>query len=655
MKINLLFITLFLCVLQSCSTEEFLLESESSNKKKDYTYSVITFHDLKKINDKAFIEAAKLKEVAAPNKTSDKNISSNYDIDLQSIRYIKKTNNDETFSFRIFQIPTATFQQNIIVECKENEKPKSYLVTYYLNKQVSQINNSNDFSNSIKSTSIIKVGNPFKSHRTTNDGCLQVGYYSEVELCENNLDTRPRCYNTDGTRATIKVFAVLASACSTGGVSDFTPLASQWNQYNTAPSDPYSSTTGSTAGGGSTGENTGINIFAPNYYDSGDLSDPAVQNMLQINQFISTLYISSNEIKGVVDNTEWLLAYTNYWISTNGGLSTQNQFALTYAFSNIPIIFNQYNDTNYELNAINNFKFSAFQFLLFHGEFLSKLDPLTQKSILDKITSLEKIELINNVVNFMIENPSATFENTKNKLIAEAIEDQIDDSKLDLCTKGVFTTVKNTTVFDIAQVLSKLDANGSLYNTIIKSEVAPSFEPAQTVRNSAYNYTVYISTDYTGKTKLFTAALIFHEMIHAYFLSIVDDYKSNPNNNQYLYNLNSFPSLFQAYCDKKYPPAPGMSQNVHHLEMANYYVDAIARALQEFQTGIPVTDGTSPQQIYSDLAWGGLNGTPVFDATYPVGNPNRQRIINRATCEQNGTTIGAGTPNAQTPIGNPCN
>jgi hypothetical protein len=63
----------------------------------------------------------------------------------------------------------------------------------------------------------------------------------------------------------------------------------------------------------------------------------------------------------------------------------------------------------------------------------------------------------------------------------------------------------------------------------------------------------------------------------------------------------------------------------------------------------------TPQQVYSDLAWGGLNGTPVFDATYPVGNPNRQRIINRAACEQNGSTIGAGTPNAQTPIGNPCN
>ena len=138
-------------------------------------------------------------------------------------------------------------------------------------------------------------------------------------------------------------------------------------------------------------------------------------------------------------------------------------------------------------------------------------------------------------------------------------------------------------------------------------------------------------------------------------MSIVDDYKSNPANNQNLYNLNSFPSLFQAYCDKKYPPAQGMSSDLHHLEMANYYVDAIARALQEFQTGIPVKDGESPQQIFNDLAWGGLIDAPVFDATYPIGNSNRQRIMNRYTSEQNGTSIGAGTPNEQNPIGNRCN
>lgn len=258
---------------------------------------------------------------------------------------------------------------------------------------------------------------------------------------------------------------------------------------------------------------------------------------------------------------------------------------------------------------------------------------------------------------FAQETRSRKFENSTvfNSITPFLIEKNINATNLNPCPKGVFEKLKNTTNCDIAEVLAKLDANKSVYNTTIKSEVPSNGNPATTFQTSRFNYTIQISTDYAGKTKLFIANSLIHELVHAYFLSIVDDYKSNPNNNQNLYNLNSFPSLFQAYCDKKYPPAPGMSENLHHLEMANYYVDAIARALQEFQTGIPVAAGTSPQQIYSDLAWGGLNGTPVFDATYPVGNQNRQRIINRAACEQNGWAIGAGTPNEQTPIGDPCN
>ena len=406
-----------MCLTQSCSTEEVVLESESNSKTRDYSFKKISFLDLKNINNQVFIESAKIKKVFSTDKNKTVNSISNYDIDLQNIQYIKRTNNDETFSFRIYQIPTATFLQNIVIECKEKSKPKTYLVTYYLNKQANQINNSNDFIRAIKSTSIIKIENQLKTHRTTSGGCLQVGYYDDVELCQNNVDTRPRCYNSDGTRATIKVFKVIDSACSTGaGPTDFIPIASQWNFYNTSASNPYTGNTGSGTGTGINGggETTYLNIFAPNYFEGGDLSDPAVQNWLQVNQFMTTLYNSSNEIKNVIDTTEWLMAYTNYWIGSNGGPTSSNQIRLTFAFNNIPILFNQYYDTIYEPSQIANFKFSVFQFLLFHGEFLSKLDPLIQKSILDEITSLEKIELINNVINFMTENPSATWEQIEN-------------------------------------------------------------------------------------------------------------------------------------------------------------------------------------------------------------------------------------------------
>lgn len=44
----------------------------------------------------------------------------------------------------------------------------------------------------------------------------------------------------------------------------------------------------------------------------------------------------------------------------------------------------------------------------------------------------------------------------------------------------------------------------------------------------------------------------------------------------------------------------------------NSYVNAIASALQEYQPGLP-------QQVYDDMAWAGLNNTPIFDTKFPVG------------------------------------
>ena len=59
-----------------------------------------------------------------------------------------------------------------------------------------------------------------------------------------------------------------------------------------------------------------------------------------------------------------------------------------------------------------------------------------------------------------------------------------------------------------------------------------------------------------------------------------------------------------------------------------------------------------PQQVYQDLAWGGLSEAPVFEAIYPVGNPNRQRILNRYEAEQRNLPIGV-NPNVQNPASLP--
>ena len=236
--------------------------------------------------------------------------------------------------------------------------------------------------------------------------------------------------------------------------------------------------------------------------------------------------------------------------------------------------------------------------------------------------------------------------------IAISIEDNIDETNLDPCPKAVLATLKTAKNADIAKLLAQLGATKK-YNYIIKSGYAGGV-PAQSDSSIPFNYTTTISQDYTSATALFRANNILHEIVHVYFMSIVDEFKAKgyPTGG---YNLSNFPSLFQAYCDKRFPPSETTSANAHHLEMANQYVYSIATALQEYNTGIAVPDGGIPSQVYTDLAWGGLRDAPVFYAKFTRGGADDMRIKNRYASESVGNVIGQGTPNEQKPVGKPCN
>jgi hypothetical protein len=97
-------------------------------------------------------------------------------------------------------------------------------------------------------------------------------------------------------------------------------------------------------------------------------------------------------------------------------------------------------------------------------------------------------------------------------------------------------------------------------------------------------------------------------------------------------------------------PNSNDKQDAQHKEMADKYVDAMASALQEYDANYTV-----PYQIYKDLAWGGLRDAPVFNATFPPGSAERIRITNRYNAESTGRSVGDGTPQAQIPVGKPCN
>lgn len=222
-----------------------------------------------------------------------------------------------------------------------------------------------------------------------------------------------------------------------------------------------------------------------------------------------------------------------------------------------------------------------------------------------------------------------------------AIEKQIVSDSLNNCPKEALEQLKKGTNASIAKILSKLGAS-KVFTVTIKSD-SKIVRPASSTISSPNNYKIAVSTNYTSATSLFRASNLLHEIVHCYFFSLVDDYTAK--NNPAIFN--DFPTLFQKFVDKKYP---GSKDSAHHDEMANSYVNAIGAALQEFQTGIAVKDGETPNQIYTDLAWGGLQEASIFMQKFPVNSEEYKRIIGRYNGESTNSTI-----NGQTPAGKPCN
>ena len=159
----------------------------------------------------------------------------------------------------------------------------------------------------------------------------------------------------------------------------------------------------------------------------------------------------------------------------------------------------------------------------------------------------------------------------------------------------------------------------------------PALTYAETQKISKYNYEIRVDRDrYIGGTKLFKASALIHELIHAYFLSIIDDY----NYTQSTVLPTHFPELFEAYVLKTYPNSND-KQDAQHKVMADKYVAAMASALQEYDANPTVS-----YQVYEDLAWGGLSAAPIFVETYPPGSAESIRIKNRYAAESVGFIVG---------------
>ncbi|MFH6988892.1 hypothetical protein ACHRVW_14210 [Flavobacterium collinsii] len=245
-------------------------------------------------------------------------------------------------------------------------------------------------------------------------------------------------------------------------------------------------------------------------------------------------------------------------------------------------------------------------------------------------------------------------------IIYQAMEKRIIDKDLTPCQKAVLEKLKETKNFDIANMLKKLGATTPYTLNIVGGNLNI---PAQTTRtkNSAGNipndYTTTISNSYTTRTSLSLAGNMLHEIVHAYFLSLYDASSAGSGMTAFVDN----PTLFQSYVQKNFPNngiyVGGVyvdQQDLHHKQMAETYVNAIASTLQEFQTGTVPPVNVPLNQEYLDLAWGGLKGTPVFDKTFPEGSVDRSRILNRLACEQSGSDVQSNGGTRQYPLGAKC-
>jgi hypothetical protein len=222
-------------------------------------------------------------------------------------------------------------------------------------------------------------------------------------------------------------------------------------------------------------------------------------------------------------------------------------------------------------------------------------------------------------------------------LMFQNLEKTIVDKDLNPCLKEVLEKLKNAKQSDIAKILETLGVNNGPKVTLQMGPTEPG-NYAQATKISKYDYAITVSPDYTGATKLFRAFALLHEITHAYFFSLVDNYNTYPTNLPF----DGLPILYQAYGGKGYPGGTTAAQ--HEAMAAIKYVDIIASALQEYDGNF-----TTSYEVYKDLAWSGLMKTAAFKKEFPEGSAGRTRIENRFSCEQRGGTIGS-----QSPVGKPC-
>lgn len=225
---------------------------------------------------------------------------------------------------------------------------------------------------------------------------------------------------------------------------------------------------------------------------------------------------------------------------------------------------------------------------------------------------------------------------------ADIIEEKIDDSQLDPCTKAIMEKLKNLTNSDIASIFEKfgVPVNGTYNLKIVlgtpDGNAIASTKPAGQNKYITTIRDTYIKGTYNNgrtPTDLSIATVIIHELIHAHFLALFDDYHNNGDICAY----DNFTCLYENYVSKNYQG----TIDAQHAQMFDNYIDKMASMLAEFKPG-------QSNGFYRDLAMSTMTGLKYFDDRYPEGSDEKSRITQSRLAEDNnearGDILPKGTP-----------
>lgn len=364
-------------MLASCS--EYDTESHSHHSHSNTSNDEISFKQFKNETGITKFDYLKKANIIKSTDFQARNIESEFITDTIGIKkYVNPTDNKTTYSFKIYPL-------------SEDLNAKEYYNLVY--EKIGTEWNEIIFFNTEKA-------NPTDA-RTLESSEMVYNRISGREGFTEEITYSVHC-NGSCTGA-CDGFACPTGECIRTTITyTYTGIQDSGSGNNGIPTGTGSGNNGNSGGG----SDDYLGIYIPNSYDGdADLNNPDFIFAGQVYAYTNSL---PNNLKDIMQTNFWFFHNIKDFFKNNGGLTKSNKDSVEYSLSNILAIFTTISQNANDLTTIqiNQTKQAAFLFLLQHGAWLVGQSALTQLSILLNLSSLEKIEKMDELADYMTLNPS---------------------------------------------------------------------------------------------------------------------------------------------------------------------------------------------------------------------------------------------------------